>query len=174
MDVFLLKLEQMGHVITRDPSGRGITLDATDSPRSVSFKTMPYPGFPTDLQAPMLTALTCASGTGYVHETVFENRLLHVKELQKMGAQIITEGNSLAIIKGVDRLYGAHVIGSDLRATSALILAGLTAEGTTVVSGMHHLYRGYQNFIDKLTYLGASITPVHPVQGQDTSTQAQI
>ena len=115
MIVFLSLLEQMGHTITIDPSGTGIRLKATKSPVAVSFKTMPYPGFPTDLQAPMMAALCLASGTSVIHETVFENRMMHIRELQKMGAQISLSGQT-ATVTGVDSLYGAAVIASDIRA----------------------------------------------------------
>ncbi len=154
MDVFLAKLEEMGHQVTRGIDGIGIWFKATENPHAVSFKTMPYPGFPTDLQAPMMTALCLASGTSTVYETVFENRLVHTRELQKMGAQITTDGQMATII-GVDELYGAAVVASDIRAAYALVLAGLVAEGQTKMTGVHHLKRGYQGMIEKLNVLGA-------------------
>jgi UDP-N-acetylglucosamine 1-carboxyvinyltransferase len=156
MDVFLLKLEEMGHEIIVGPQGIGITLKATKEPRAVSFKTAPYPGFPTDLQAPLLAALCVAQGTSIVEETVFENRLLHVRELQKMGAQIKVEHNK-AIITGVDKLYGASVIATDIRASCALVLAGMIAEGSTIMTGIHHWTRGYDGLENKLTTLGAQV-----------------
>ncbi len=155
MDVFLAKLEEMGHQVTRGIDGIGIWFKATENPHAVSFKTMPYPGFPTDLQAPMMTALCLASGTSTVYETVFENRLVHTRELQKMGAQITTDGQMATII-GVDELYGAAVVASDIRAAYALVLAGLVAEGQTKMTGVHHLKRGYQGMIEKLNVLGAA------------------
>lgn len=157
MDVFLLKLEEMGHEIIIGPQGIGVTLKATKEPRAVSFKTAPYPGFPTDLQAPMMAALCLAQGTSIVEETVFENRLLHVRELQKMGAQIKVEYNKAFII-GVDKLYGASVIATDIRASCALVLAGMVAEGSTVMTGIHHWTRGYDGLENKLAALGAQIT----------------
>lgn len=161
MDVFLEKLREMGHTISRGFPGSkdktaGIHLKATKNPHAVSFKTMPYPGFPTDLQAPMMAALCLSSGTSVIQETVFENRLLHVRELQKMGAQITVHGDTATII-GVDQLYGTSVIAPDIRASCALVLAGLAAQGKTEMTGVHHLKRGYDNIIDKLTSLGALV-----------------
>jgi UDP-N-acetylglucosamine 1-carboxyvinyltransferase len=156
MEVFLTKLEDMGHTITVGPDGQGIIFKATKNPVAVSFKTMPYPGFPTDLQAPMMAALCLASGTSVVQETVYENRLLHVRELQKMGAQISIEGDT-ARIKGVDQLYGAHVIATDIRASCALLLAGLAAQGQTHMTGVHHVRRGYQGIVEKINMLGGKV-----------------
>src|SRR5579885_1288193 len=108
MDIFLMKLQEMGHSIEVGPHGVGITLKAAASPRAVSFKTAPYPGFPTDLQAPMMAAQCLAEGTSVIEETVFENRLLHVRELRKMGAVIKVEHNT-AVVTGIEALYGANV-----------------------------------------------------------------
>lgn len=157
LDVFLLKLEEMGHVIEIGNHDIGIKLHATQQPKAVSFKTGPYPGFPTDLQAPMMAAQCLAQGSSVVEETVFENRLVHVRELQKMGAQINVEHNK-AIIKGVDELYGTAVIATDIRASCALVLAGLVAKGTTTMTGIHHWRRGYEKLEAKLQSLGAKIT----------------
>lgn len=163
MDMFLVKLEEMGHQITSGTNGIGVSLRATQCPKSVSFKTAPYPGFPTDLQAPMLAAQCVASGTSVIYETVYENRLLHVMELQKMGAQIKVEHNK-AIVIGVESLYGVPVIATDIRASCALVLAGLVAKGTTCMSGIKHLARGYEDFDKKIRALGGSMryesTPV--------------
>jgi UDP-N-acetylglucosamine 1-carboxyvinyltransferase len=156
MDVFLMKLEEMGHHITIGPNGNGITLVATHEPKAVSFKTAPYPGFPTDLQAPMMAAQCIAQGSCTIEETVFENRLVHVRELQKMGAHILIEHNR-AIIKGVDELFGTQVIASDIRASCALIIAGLCAKGTTIINGVKHFKRGYDRLDKKLQALGALI-----------------
>ncbi len=156
LDVFLAKLEEMGHYITYGPEGKGIWLHATATPKAVSFRTAPYPGFPTDLQAPMMVAQCLASGTSVIQETVFENRLLHVRELQKMGAQITIDGTT-AVINGVEELYGTQVIASDIRAACALVLAGLAATGSTTLSGIHHLERGYHHFSQKLGILGAKM-----------------
>jgi len=156
LDVFLMKLEEMGHDVVRGADGIGVSLKATLSPKAVSFKTAPYPGFPTDLQAPMMVAQCLASGRAVINETVFENRLQHVHELQKMGAQIKVDGNR-AIITGVEELYGAPVAASDIRGGCALLLAGLAAKGITTISGIHHLSRGYESIQRKLQGLGASI-----------------
>jgi len=157
LEVFLEKLSEMGHSITVGANGVGIAFKATQSPRSVSFKTMPYPGFPTDLQAPMMVLQCLASGVSMIHETVFENRLVHVRELQKMGAQITVDGNHVATIKGVDELYGASVIAPDIRAAAGLVIAGLAAVGKTRMTGVHHLRRGYQGLDKKLMQLGGKI-----------------
>ena len=156
MEVFLLKLEEMGHEIKIGNQGKGITLCATKSPQAVSFRTSPYPGFPTDLQAPMLAAQCLARGKSIIHETVYENRFLHVRELQKMGAQISLEGDR-AIVTGVDELYGTSVIATDIRASCALVLAGLAAKGITTITGVHHWRRGYQALEKKISKLGGKI-----------------
>jgi UDP-N-acetylglucosamine 1-carboxyvinyltransferase len=153
LDVFLLKLEQMGHTITTGSNGIGIRLKATDEPRAVSFKTGPFPSFPTDLQAPMMVAQCVAQGTSVIEETVFENRLLHVRELEKMGAQIKVEYTK-ATINGVDELFGTQVIASDIRASCALVLAGMIAHGSTILTGIQHWRRGYEGLEDKLIRLG--------------------
>ncbi len=156
MELFLSKLREMGHGISVGDGGVGVTILASPAPRSVNVKTYPYPGFPTDLQAPMITAQALANGVSVIEETVFENRMMHVKELQKMGAQISLEG-SKATIRGVDVLHGADVVATDIRASSALVLAGLAAEDTTTITGVHHWRRGYDKLEDKLASLGAKI-----------------
>lgn len=161
MDLFLEKLQEMGHLITTrfnstDPSWQGIKLVATKNPRAVSFKTAPYPGFPTDLQAPMMAALCLANGSSVIEETVFENRLIHAQELRKMGAQIGVQGTT-ATIHGVDALYGCDVIANDIRASCSLVMAGLNATGQTKVTGIHHWQRGYDKLEEKLRLLGAPI-----------------
>lgn len=153
MDIFLEKLKEMGHKISIE---NGIKLEATDNPIAVNFKTGPYPGFPTDLQAPMMVAQCLAKGTSIVEETVFENRLMHVKELEKMGAQIKINGNK-ALINGVDELYGTDVIATDIRASCALVLAGLVAQNHTKILGISHWRRGYDKFEEKLNNLGCNI-----------------
>lgn len=157
LEVFLLKLQEMGHTISVGAHNRGITLKATSQPQAVSFRTSPYPGFPTDLQAPMMALQCIASGRSVIHETVFENRFLHVRELQKMGAQITIQGDR-ATVEGVEALYGTHVIATDIRASCALALAGLAAQGTTMMTGLHHWRRGYQALEKKLAHLGAKIS----------------
>ncbi len=155
LELFLFKLEQMGHTIERGPK-EGIRLKATSHPRAVSFKTAPYPGFPTDLQAPMMALQSVAEGRSVIEETVFENRLVHVKELTKLGAKISIEGNK-ARIKGVSSLRGGHLIASDIRASCALAIAGLVAQGSTIMTGIHHWQRGYDHLECKLASLGACI-----------------
>ena len=155
MDVFLEKMNDMGHSITIDQHG-SLHFKATMEPRAISFKTMPYPGYPTDLQAPMLAALCLAHGTSMVHETVYESRMLHVQELQKMGAQIDLRAETVRIT-GVARLSGTCVVGHDIRAAAALIIAGLAAQGKTIITGVPHIRRGYHGLDKKLQQLGARI-----------------
>lgn len=122
----------------------------------VDIMTEPYPGFPTDLQAQFMAMLTLCDGAGMVTETIFENRFMHVPELARMGANITTQGNS-AIVRGVDTLKGAEVMATDLRASVALVLAGLMAEGETTVNRIYHLERGYEDIVGKLGRVGANI-----------------
>jgi UDP-N-acetylglucosamine 1-carboxyvinyltransferase len=131
-------------------SGRGKKLIATD------IKTLPYPGFPTDIQSPFMSLLTTVNGPSTVIETVFENRFMHVAELNRMGANIRTEGNKARVPGGV-QLEAAPVIATDLRAGAALVLAGLVATGTTEVSEIYHIERGYDHFVEKFRDLGANI-----------------
>lgn len=122
----------------------------------VDIMTEPHPGFPTDLQAQFMAMLTIANGAGMVTETIFENRFMHVPELNRMGADITTQGNS-AIIRGVSKLKGAEVMATDLRASVALVLAGLVADGETTVNRIYHLERGYEDLVGKLSACGANI-----------------
>lgn len=126
---------------------------------STDIKTLPYPGFPTDMQSPFMALLTVAKGPSVVIETVFENRFMHVGEFNRMGANIKTNGNC-AIIPGDKRLQGAQVVATDLRAGAAVVLTGLVADGTTEVSQIYHVDRGYENFVEKLRALGANIMRV--------------
>ncbi|MCL5875898.1 MAG: UDP-N-acetylglucosamine 1-carboxyvinyltransferase [Candidatus Dependentiae bacterium] len=158
LDLVLYKLDEMGHTITIGSNNIGIMLQATQTPKAVSFKTTPYPGFPTDLQAPMMVAQCLAEGTSIIEETVFENRLLHVPELQKMGA-IITVKDNKATVKGVGSFRSSAVMATDIRASCALVLAGMAAHGgTTVMSNTHHFKRGYEALEKKLNALGARIS----------------
>ena len=127
--------------------------------KPIDIKTLPHPGFPTDLQSQFMTLLTLANGTGVVIETVFENRYMHVAELNRMGANIKIEGRS-AVVQGVNKLQGSTVAATDLRAGAALILAGLVAEGDTIVGETQHIYRGYVDIDKKLRALGANIEVV--------------
>jgi UDP-N-acetylglucosamine 1-carboxyvinyltransferase len=138
--------------------------------RATDIETLPYPGFPTDMQAQFMTLLTVSEGDSVITETVFENRLRHVAELNRMGADIRLKGNN-AIIRGVQMLSGAPVLATDLRASAALVLAGLAAEGKTTIKGLHHLDRGYDNLEGKLRQLGAKIQRVQEeVEVEETST----
>jgi len=132
-------------------------------PRAVDLTTAPYPGFPTDMQAQFTALNTIAEGTGIVTETVFENRFMHVLELQRLGADIRLKGNT-AIIKGVDHLQGAPIMATDLRASAGLVLAGLVARGRTLVDRVYHIDRGYEIIEEKLGQVGARIRRVSPVQ----------
>jgi len=155
MDVFLDKLREMGHEVV---VGKGIKFKATKYPQAVKFKTCPYPGFPTDLQAPMMAALSLANGISEVEETVFENRLMHVEELKKMGAQIEIKEKNKAIIRGVEELYGCEVIATDIRASCALVLAGLAAQDETKVVGINHWTRGYDRLEKKIGLIGGLLS----------------
>ena len=128
-------------------------------PRAVNIRTSPYPGFPTDMQAQFVTLNSTARGTGTITETVFENRFMHVQELQRMGADIVLQGNT-AVVHGVDKLQGAPVMATDLRASACLALAGLVAEQDTVIDRIYHIDRGYECIEEKLAQLGAQIRRV--------------
>lgn len=156
MDLFLMKLEEMGHVISCGKNGLGVRIQGAKKSKAVSFKTTPFPGFATDLQPMMMVAQAIAQGTSNVFETVFENRFLHVPELNKMGANIQASGH-FATVLGVESLYGANVVAKDIRAACALSLAGLVAHGETHIEGLHHWKRGYETFDAKLRTLGAHI-----------------
>jgi UDP-N-acetylglucosamine 1-carboxyvinyltransferase len=139
-----------------EPVENGIRVRGGGRPRPVDFRTAPFPGFPTDMQAQLMVLLTVADGSSVVTETVFENRYMHVQELTRLGADIAVEGK-LAVVKGVPALSGAQVMASDLRASAALVLAGLVAQGTTAVQRVYHLDRGYERIEEKLAPLGARI-----------------
>ena len=152
----ITKLEEAGCSIEHD--GIGLTIKA-DQINAVDLRTQPFPGFPTDLQAPFMSLLATARGTSVITENIFENRLQHVAELQRMGADIRMQGNT-AFVEGVARLSGAPVRGTDLRASAAMVLAGLGAEGITTVRGLEFLDRGYANLEVKLNAAGARIQRV--------------
>ena len=152
------KLGEAGATIT--PGDDWIELDmGGDRPRSINVSTAPYPAFPTDMQAQFTALNAVADGVGTITETVFENRFMHVLEMQRMGASIHLEGNS-AIIKGIPRLTGAPVMATDLRASASLVLAGLVADGETTVDRIYHIDRGYECIEEKLAQLGAQIRRV--------------
>ncbi len=153
------KLRESG--VTVELADEGLYVDASGDRKLVAadIKTLPYPGFPTDIQSPFMSFLTTVEGSSMVNETVFENRLTHVAELNRMGANIETEGNR-AIVKGCRHLEGAQVIATDLRAGAALVLAGLVASGTTEISEIYHIERGYEKFTEKFRAIGANIMRV--------------
>jgi UDP-N-acetylglucosamine 1-carboxyvinyltransferase len=150
----IAKLKETGCDVLAEESS--IHIRRNGGIRATDLKTMPYPGFPTDLQSQMMSLLTLARGTSVITETVFENRFMHVDELRRMGAQIKIEGHT-AVVTGRERIYGAPVRASDLRAGAALVLAGLAASGKTEVSCVHHIDRGYYRLTEKLASLGAAI-----------------
>ena len=158
LDSVLAKLEEAGASI--DSGDNWIELDMLGrKPNSVNIRTAPYPGFPTDMQAQFCALNAIAEGTGSVTETVFENRFMHIQEFMRLGANVHIEGNT-AIIKGVEGLNGAQVMATDLRASASLILAGLVANGETVVDRIYHIDRGYDHIEEKLAGLGAKIQRV--------------
>ena len=128
-------------------------------PNAVSVRTAPYPGFATDMQAQLMALASIARGTALITETIFENRFMHALELQRLGADITIESNT-ALVKGVERLQGASVMATDLRASASLVIAALVAEGQTVIERIYHLDRGYEALEDKLSALGARIERV--------------
>jgi len=158
LDAVLSKLREAGAVI--DTGEDWISLDMQGRrPKAVSVHTAPYPAFPTDMQAQFTALNAIAEGSSIITETVFENRFMHVQELERMGADVRLEGNT-AIIKGVDRLTAAPVMATDLRASASLVLAGLVAEGDTEVHRIYHIDRGYERIEEKLLQLGATIRRV--------------
>ena len=155
LDAVLLKMEEAGVWVNTGPDWIEVDMNG-GRPRAVRIRTAPYPAFPTDMQAQFVALNAVAEGTGMITETVFENRFMHVQELQRMGAQIEVEGNT-AISVGVPQLTGAPVMATDLRASASLILAALVADGETVVDRIYHIDRGYDCIEEKLSHLGARI-----------------
>ena len=156
LEAVLNKLRQAGAVITTGDDWIELDMQGR-KPKAVQVKTAPHPAFPTDMQAQFVTLNCVAEGSGVITETIFENRFMHVPELQRMGAEIALEGNS-ALTKGTSRLKGAPVMATDLRASASLVIAGLIADGETHVSRIYHLDRGYEGIEEKLSGLGANIT----------------
>ncbi len=154
----IAKLRGMGADVVTDAPNR-VRLIPAQKLVATDLKTLPFPGFPTDMQAPFMTLLTLSEGNSVITETVFENRMQHVAELNRMGADITVKGN-LAIVRGVPRLSGAPVVATDLRASAALVLAGLAADGVTTIQQLQHLDRGYENLEAKLQALGAKLKRV--------------
>lgn len=163
------KMQEMGVQIQEDENGLRVY---TDRPlRAADLKTLPYPGFPTDMQSQMMALLLMADGTSLVTETVFENRFMHVEQMLNMNAQIKVEGRT-AVVSGGGKLKGAKVCATDLRAGAALILAALAAEGDTEITGIHHIDRGYVDIAGKLNALGADIRRI-PIEIVDTEEEEQ-
>lgn len=154
LDAVLDKLTEAGARI--DSNGNWINLKMHTKPKSVNVRTAPYPAFPTDMQAQFMSLNCIADGTAIITETIFENRLMHVQELKRMNASIEVEGNA-AIVTGIAHLDGANVMATDLRASASLVIAGLIAQGETVIDRIYHLDRGYENIEGKLSSLGAQI-----------------
>ena len=153
----IAKLKEAGVEVIEDVDG--IRVICNSRPRSVDIKTLPYPGFPTDMQAQFMALQTISNGTSMVTETVFENRFMHVDELRRMGAKIKIDGRT-SVVEGQEKLTGCQVKATDLRAGAAIVLAGLVAEGETQVGYIHHIDRGYDNLVQKLVSLGADIKRV--------------
>ena len=149
------KLEEMG--INIEESDESVRVSCDKPFKKCNIKTMPHPGFPTDMQPQITTLLSMAQGTSIVNEAVWDNRFRYVEELKRMGAQISVDGK-LAVVEGVEKLTGAHVKATDLRAGAALVIAGLAAEGTTTIEDIKHIQRGYEDIIEKLKNLGADVT----------------
>ncbi|MGB2106240.1 MAG: UDP-N-acetylglucosamine 1-carboxyvinyltransferase [Porticoccaceae bacterium] len=155
LEAVLLKLKETGAEITQGDDW--IELDMKGQrPKAINLKTAPYPGFPTDMQAQLSVMNAVAEGTGRITETIFENRHMQVQELNRMGANIVVEGNT-AVVTGVDQLHGAPVMASDLRASAALVIAGMVASGETAVDRIYHIDRGYECIEEKLRQVGARI-----------------
>ncbi len=162
LDAVIEKLRDAGAEITSN--GNCIDVDMHGKrPHAVNLTTSPYPAFPTDMQAQFVALNTIADGTATIKETIFENRFMHVQELQRMGANIELQGNT-AIVRGIEKLQGAPVMATDLRASACLVIAGLAAEGETLIDRIYHLDRGYECIEEKLSQLGAKIQrlPNHP------------
>jgi UDP-N-acetylglucosamine 1-carboxyvinyltransferase len=157
--------DHVGGVINKLKATGAIVETFTDSIRvvgnkqiqSVDLKTLPYPGFPTDMQAQFMTLMTISNGTSMIHESIFENRFIHANELLRMGADISISNGNLAMVRGVKKLQAAPVMASDLRASASLVIAGLIARGTTIISRVYHMDRGYEAIEKKLSLLGADI-----------------
>jgi UDP-N-acetylglucosamine 1-carboxyvinyltransferase len=157
LDAPIIKLKEAGLVF--EHKTEGIRVIGPSRPKATDIKTMPYPGFPTDMQAQFMALMSMAEGTSMIKETIFENRFMHVAELKRMGADITVEG-STATVKGVSRLKGAPLMATDLRASASLIVAALAAEGETVIHRIYHLERGYEKMEEKLLRLGAYVRKV--------------
>jgi len=150
------KLRETGARLEVDAEQKSVTIHRAEGPTPVNVTTAPYPGFPTDMQAQLMTCLTVAAGTSVISENIFENRFMHVAELRRLGADIRVDGGK-AVVRGVDGLSGTTVMATDLRASASLVLAGLVADGETIVRRIYHLDRGYERIGHKLGSVGAEI-----------------
>ncbi|WP_300329522.1 UDP-N-acetylglucosamine 1-carboxyvinyltransferase [Fusobacterium sp.] len=159
LESFLMKLQEMGVTYKIDENGLFEVTSKLEDLKGVKVKTMPHPGFPTDLQSPIMTLMCLAKGSSEITETIFENRFMHVPELNRMGAEITTEKN-IAVIKGIEKFSSAQVMSSDLRAGAALVLAALKSEGESIVNRIYHIDRGYEELEVKLRNIGADIERV--------------
>jgi len=158
LDAVIEKLREAGATVEHDANS--ITVTSAEKLKAVNIRTAPHPAFPTDMQAQFMALNTIAEGTSRVIETIFENRFMHVQEMQRLGASIEVEGNT-AIVRGVEFLDGATVMATDLRASASLVLAGLVARGETMIERIYHLDRGYEHLEEKLTALGAKVRRIH-------------
>ena len=158
LDAVIEKLRDAGATVTSDATS--ITVKSDGNLKAVNIRTAPHPAFPTDMQAQFMALNTTATGVAKVTETIFENRFMHVQEMQRLGADISIDGNT-ALVKGVEYLDGAIVMATDLRASASLVLAGLVARGETVIERIYHLDRGYEYLEEKLTKLGAKVRRAH-------------
>lgn len=157
LDASIMKLRETGLVF--ESLSDGLRVIGPSRPKSVNLKTMPYPGFPTDMQAQFMALMSIADGTSVIKETIFENRFMHVAELRRMGADITVEGGT-STIKGIERLKGAPLMATDLRASASLVVAALAAKGETSIHRIYHLDRGYERMEEKLIKLGADVKRV--------------
>jgi UDP-N-acetylglucosamine 1-carboxyvinyltransferase len=155
MGATLEKLREAGVSLTEHPNG--IQVRAAARPKSFNFRTAPFPGLATDMQAQLMAVASVADGTSIITETIFENRFMHVQELRRLGAQIEVDGHT-AVVRGVPMLSGASVMATDLRASAGLVIAGLVAKGVTEIDRIYHLDRGYDRMEEKLVALGAQVT----------------
>lgn len=157
LDAPIMKLKESG--VLCEHVSDGVRVTGPTKPKATDVKTMPYPGFPTDMQAQFMALMCIAEGTSIIKETIFENRFMHVAELRRMGADITVEG-STAMVKGVNRLKGAPLMATDLRASASLVVAAVAAKGETTIHRLYHLDRGYEKMEEKLLRLGADIKRV--------------
>jgi len=157
IEIVISKLKEAGFNVKNDKGG--LVVEGLKRPKSVDIETLPYPGFPTDLQSQWMVLMTIADGASIIRETIWENRFMHVPELNRMGADIKIEGN-IAVVRGVEKLNSAPVMASDLRAGVALVMAALAADGETIIDRIYHIDRGYEKIVEKLSALGADIKKI--------------